>query len=187
MKNTYYFCSWPFIKFLISLFFLPPSLPPPLVDFPRWDKSRNLCMYKYSKSPNPRPLFPYYRLTSLTEYHPTYGFFSTSTSNKIDKYVQRSRDGGTPRVPCNTDLRAKSLGDSSITGDHGWALLKIDFFRVISFISDFLSRRLKFLTPKKIDMVLADTSEAAYVRIAPRNSQREEKAGSDSRGEGSSI
>ena len=43
------------------------------------------------------PLSPIFMLLA----HPTRGFFSTSTSNRIDEYVQRSMDGDYPRAACN--------------------------------------------------------------------------------------
>ena len=51
-----------------------------------------------SLSVAPRPFFPYYwPISHPWICSPIRRFFSTSTSNRIDEYVQRSMDGGTEK------------------------------------------------------------------------------------------
>ena len=93
---------------LSFLFFLPSpihgsGLPHPWIF--HFEISHNINKYisvfVSSSSIVPCPLFPCFWPTPLVDFSPYPWMFLHETSNRIDEYVQRSMDGGTPRVACN--------------------------------------------------------------------------------------
>lgn len=107
------FVKWKYIHFSVlifcvlhlSFFPFPPihgsGLPPrEVTTFISIQEPPSVCFIPLSSPPLPSPplLVPPH---SILVAHPTCGFFFTSTSNRIDEYVQRFMDGGNPLVACN--------------------------------------------------------------------------------------